>query len=229
MSLRIKISTPLTQYLLTESIPLEVVYENIGPDVAVFREPARTWEVALVTSVDHAQERVDPLGKLFYYRDQDKERRSIEDADDVTLQPNQRYPFVEDVGKRFPQSLGPGRVAVRVFDRSYTPALVSNELTLEVVLGQGSFERLFELAAEAPPPVDPHTQSSEDQNALERRRFAASLIEQFYPDLKLELPAPTLSAESKNQASVRAAKAWWSQHQGSAEVVQKLKQLNGQH
>lgn len=229
MSLRIKISTPLTQYLLTESIPLQVVYENVGPDVAVFREPARTWEVALVTSIDHAPERVDPLGKLFYYRDQDKERRSIEDADEVTLRPSERYPFVEDVGTRFPQSLGPGRVAVRLLDRSYTPALVSNELTLDIVLGQGSFERLFELAAEAPPPPDPHTQSSEDQNVLERRRFAASLIEHFYPELKLELPASTLAAESKNQASVRAAKAWWSQHQGSPEVVKMLKLLNDQH
>jgi hypothetical protein len=228
MALRITISTPEKQYQLAHPIKLHVEYTNTASAPVTFREPPRTWEVAIVVMRpgSDAVERQAAFGKTFYTRQGGMERRSIEDADDVTLASGQSYGFTEDVGTRFPHLFEPGNWVIKVTDRSGAETIESNTLPLHIVIAKESLPRLLDLAEKSTGPSDPNSMSSEDVTAVTIREFAARFIAEIHPEFELQVPSPDAQTEAQNQAAVARARAWWDRHQDSPETLAKLVELN---
>jgi hypothetical protein len=68
--------------------------------------------------------------------------------------------------------------------------------------------------------------SSEDVKEPTLREFAARFIAAVRPGFELPVPSPDAQAETRKQAAIARARAWWDQHQDSPQVLSKLVELN---
>lgn len=228
MPIQITVSTPETQYQLAHPLPLKVTYTNQGHSAVTMREPERTWEVALVVSLPGSGtlEGQAAFGKLFYTNYQGVERRSIEDANDVTLAPGQSYSFSEDIGSRWPHLLGPGKRQLKVIDRTVEPALESNAVEVHLLIAPESVPPLLHLAEHSKGSNDPNAVSSEDTAALANREFAVKWLAEIHPGFTLRIPSPDAATEARNLAEVTRLREWWQRSQDDLELLNRIIELN---
>jgi hypothetical protein len=221
--IRITISTPETHYELGASIELRVRYVNAGDQVLRIVEPQKTWELLLRVAT-RGSERSAAFGRLFTTNYGGIERTVVQDAAHVTLVPGATYAFTEDIGQRWPSLFEPGPCVVSVMDRS--AGIESNTLAIDVEVTPESISRMLDVLAQSPPPRDPHRTSSADGMAVRNQQFAAGWVRRFYPELTVEIPPGDSAAESRNRASVQAARAFWRQNWNQPAMRKQIVELN---
>jgi hypothetical protein len=193
-----------------------------------FREPARTWELALLVFGPEAAgaSSPTPFGKIFLTRYDGKERRTVEDAAEISLGPGETYTFVEDVGTRWPHLFVPGMRQLQVIDRSDAGATESNVVSVQVLFAEASMPKLFDFAERSMGERDPARHSSEDGFVITTRQFAASWIARIQPGFQLDAAAPGPAAEARNRAAVAQARALWVRQEGTPEMLAKIEEIN---
>lgn len=228
MAISIHISLEAEQAQLGHPIPLRVEFKNEGSSAVTFLEPARTWELALqVGRPDGAPEgTAAPFGKIFYTNYNGLERRSVEDAAEVSLAPGETHYFLEDVGTRWPHLFGPGTHRLRVINRIDPGEIASNVVSVQVLLAEASVPKLFEFAERSLGEHSSTNQSSEDGMVVATRRFAAEWIAYLLPGFELDPTAAGPEAEAKNHATVAEARAAWARQQRNPEMFEKIKLVN---
>jgi hypothetical protein len=228
MALSIHISLAETQAQLGHPIALRVEFKNEGAVARTFREPARTWELALLVFGPEGPRASAPapFGKIFLTNYDGKERRTVEDAAEISLGPGETHTFVEDVGTRWPHLFVPGMRQLQVIDRSDAGARESNIVSVQVLFAEASMPKLFELAERSTENRDPARQSSEDGLVVTTRQFAANWIARIQPGFQLDAAAFDPAAEARNRAAVAQARALWARQEGTPEMLAKVKEIN---
>lgn len=226
MAVSIHISLEETQFQCGHPIPLRVEFRNDGATATTFRQPERTWELALVVGAPGTEPA--PFGKTFVSNYGGVFRRSIEDADEITLAPGETYAFVEDVGTRWPHLFPPGARQLYLIDRRDSGEVVSNTVSAQILFAEEALPKLFELLERKLP--DPHapTKSSEEALVVTIRQFAADWIGKLVPGFQLDVTPSDAAAEARYQSSLAEARSYWEQHRGSPSVLAKIQEINRQ-
>lgn len=222
-SLTIGISLPATQIELGSPLPLRVEFKNEGATATTFKEPPRTWELALLAFGAEGPEATPamPFGKMFYETHGQLARRTLEEAADISLEPGAVHSFVEDVGTRWPQLFPPGVRQLQVIDRRHTMVMRSNVVTVQVVFAEASLPKLFEVVERPLSQTEAwRGQSSEDGRIHEARQYAARWIAEFQPGFEFD------PEEQPSRAAVARARALWEQQRGTPEVRAKIEAIN---
>lgn len=194
-----------------------------------FREPARTWELALFVWGPEGPRSVGAataFGKIFYSNYNGVERRGVEDAAEVSLAPGATHAFVEDVGMRWPHLFGPGVHNLQVINRTDAREIESNVISIHVRFTEASMPKLFDLAERSLGDYSPSNHSSEAAMVVSARRFAAEWIAYMQPGFQLDPNAAGPAAEEMNSAAVAEARALWAHHQGDPEVTERMDLVN---
>jgi hypothetical protein len=211
---QITISTPRSRYEVGGSIPLNVSYLNGGKEKLTFRDPAMTWEVKLAVSSQETGETQVPFGRKFFYQGEDYQRISIEDADEISLNPGQQHIFALDIGKRWMELFPPGQLTVRIVDKSDdSETVASNSIELAIVFGPNSFANLLNIVPD-------------DDYSLDSRMFAVQWVGQLYAGFRVFLQEPTQAQQAENRSMIRDAQSWWQANQQNPEVLKKIAEIN---
>ena len=211
---QILIVTPTERFEVGESIPLTVKYINRTQAPMTFRDPAKTWEVKLAVSDASDVKTEVPFGRKIYYKGENYERISIEDAEDVSLEPDESYAFDCDIGLRWPALFEPGRRTIRVVDYYDDAETVSSDnIFLLMVFSVESIDRLLNMAGN-------------EESSVDARMFAARWIGEFYPEFRIAVENPTEDQEIENRQAIEAAREWWRTNRDTPETVAKIKEIN---
>jgi len=211
---QITISTSRSQYEVGGSIPLNISYLNPGEGKLTFRDPARTWEVKLAVWCQSTGEMQVPFGRKFFYQGENYQRISIEDADEISLNPGQRHTFEPDIGKRWVGLFPPGQLTVRIVDESDdSETVTSNSIELHIIFTPNSFVSLLNIVPD-------------NDYSLDSRMFATHWVGQLYPGFRVYLQEPTEAQEAGNRRMVQDARNWWATNQQNPEVLKKIAEIN---
>lgn len=220
-ALQIDISIKDGHYFLGGPIELSTDYLNISDGPVSFREPAKTWEVQLQVKQNPEQNQDEekleaPFGQIFFYkRDDGFERRTIEEAKTINLQPNEKHNFVCDIGTRWPEMFVPGVNLVSVKDLTDDDfPLQSNQVQVQVVYDESTFPTLLALAGDG-------------QTTIDARQFATTWIKKIYPEFELVVKTELSTWETEdNSKQIERAEKWWQANQNDTNILNQLKILN---
>jgi len=195
-------------------VPLVVRYVNRTNGTLSFREPAKTWEVKLLVGRPGAGPAEVPFGRIFVYKSGDLERRTIEDAETIVLQPGGVHEFKYDVGRRWPELFVPGVNLVGIKDESDDAETVfSNKIEVRAAYDKSTFPLLLAIVAD-------------EQSTVDSCRFAAYWISRLYPGFEIATGAVTDEQRNENRKRIDLARAWWDAHGKDAETVKRIENLN---
>jgi len=212
--LELHITAPATA-TLGAALVIEVVYANRGTAPIEFREPAKTWEVMLITIHDGGPAERLPLGR-FVVRESDGITDQVrEPADTVSLAPGGEHRFSIDVWGRWPEQVEPGRLRLRIVDQTDDArTLVSNVVDVLVRFEETSVPALVELLR----------QEGADYEA---RALAVRLLGELKPGFQARLEVATDADRAANRASAAAFESWWAAHRSDKKVREAIARING--
>jgi len=211
---QISLSISDTNYAIGGSIPISVTYTNQGNNPISFRDPEKTWEVKLKVINHDAEENQVPFGRIFFYQGNGFERTTIEDADDIPLNPKQSHTFKIDAGNRWTELFSPGLSTLQVIDQSDDNEIIaSNTVKLHIVFSDNSFINLLSIIA--------NKNHSEDS-----RIFALDWIKKIHTGFIFYIHEPTNVEELTNHKMIQDAQNWWQINQRTPDVLEKIAEIN---
>ena len=207
----ITLSAGAAEFVVGGSIPVKLVYKNNTPAHVTFKEPLKTWETQFRVIRGDALPEDRPFGKMSSYTiSTGIERRTIEAAKPITLDPRQEITFDYDIGARWPELFSPGVVRVRVVDLNGEMWLTgSNELTWRIVFTQESVSHLLAM-------LD-HAQSTPDS-----KQFAVRWLRTLNADFSFNLEDDSATAAQANKTALKNFRKWWATHRDSDNVAKQL-------
>jgi hypothetical protein len=210
----IRASLAQQKVVLGEPIVLEAEYVNRGGQKLTFRDPAKTWEVMLVIKRPDGSEQRAHFGRILRRNVGAVSRQVVEDAEEVELAPGAAHNFTEDIWRRWPALVRPGRSTLRVVDRTNDAHTVtSNAVELLVTFADDSVPRLVELARDEKAPT-------------EAREVAVQWLTRLRPGLTLALEHPTAEQNRANQAALDDFTAWWGANKGGKSTSDAIARIN---
>lgn len=201
-------------YAVGGSIPLSISYRNSSSETLSFSEPARTWEVRLAARHGTASPREVPFGRIFYYKTENYERTTVEDAEEVILEPGARFDFDYDVGARWPELFEPGVHVLQIHDLSDDDEeLHSNEVEIQVLFADSSVPELLTILGD-------------EEASADSKLFAARWVGAVVPDFHLALPDPDEEKQRENTAKIEEAGRWWQEHAADPSTRERIAAIN---
>lgn len=196
------------------SVPVTISYFNRTNGDMSLREPVKTWEVKLLAGRPDEKPAEVPFGRIFYYKSGDLERRTIESAETIELEPGGVYEFEYDVGQRWPELFVPGVNVLRVKDVwDDEETVFSNDIEVNVIYDEFTFPALLAIA-------------ENEESTVDSCRFASRWISQIYKDFHLTTEDVTDDQQEENHESIAAARIWWEAHGKDAETLKLVESLN---
>lgn len=219
--MQIRISVEDGKHSLGGSIVLTANYLNTSDGSVSFREPIKMWEVKLqvIHNPDKKQEGTVeevPFGRIFYYkRDDGLERSTIEEAETISLAPDEQYQFNYDVAARWPDFFLPGTNLANIIDLSDDDVtLVSNQIPSQVVYDESTFPILLATVSDKEAPI-------------ESREFAVARIKKNYPAFAFVVKKDvSVQDQDDNNKQLIQAQLWWQSHANDVNVKQLMETLN---
>lgn len=195
------------------SIPITIMYTNQSNNQIVFRDPQKTWSVQLkVNSKD--EENYLSFGRKFFYKGNGIERITRERAENISLNPGEKYTFNEDVGKRWPEHFPPGKCTLQVVDFSDDENTIeSNTTELTVLFSENSFVNLLNIAGEK-------------STSIDSKRFSSDWISKFNPDFRIFIENPSENQKIENRKTIQNILQWWENNKTDHEVLEKISEFN---
>ena len=210
----IRVSLAHPKAVLGGPIVLETTYINRGRQTLKFRDPAKTWEVMVAIKLPDGSEQRAHFGRIFRQESEGISMQVLEDADEVDLAPGATHKFAEDLWRRWPALVRPGKFTLRVVDRtSDSETITSNSVELLVTFTEESVTPLVQLARDEKAPI-------------ESRQVAAEWLAKFRPGLTLALDHPTAEQVRANQTALDDFSAWWNANKSSKRVIDTMEQIN---
>jgi len=211
---QISLSISDTNHAVGGSIPISVTYTNQGNNPISFRDPEKTWEVKLKIINQNAEVNQAPFGRIFFYQGNGFERTTIEEADDISLNPKQSHTFKIDAGNRWAKLFSPGWSILQVIDQSDDNEIIaSNTAKLHIIFSDNSFINLLSIIA--------NKNHSEDT-----RLFALDWIKKMYSDFIFYIHEPTNVEELSNHKMIQDAQNWWQINKRTPDVLNKIVEIN---
>jgi hypothetical protein len=196
------------------SVPVTISYFNRTNGDMSLREPAKTWEVKLLSGSLDEKSAEMPFGRIFYYKSGDLERRTIENAETIELEPGGVYEFEYDVGQRWPELFVPGVNVLQVKDVwDDDETVFSNEIEVNVIYDESTFPALLAIAGN-------------EESTVDSCQFASHWISQIYNDFHLATGDITDDQKEENRDSIAAARIWWDAHGNDTETLELIESLN---
>lgn len=207
----ITLSADATEFVVGGSIPVKLAYLNTTPNPVTFKEPLKTWEVQFRAARNATPEEDRPFGKMSSYTTPGGvERRTVEAAKSVTLDPGKHVAYEYDVGARWPELFSPGQVRVSVIDLHGEPwRAASNELTWKVVFTAESVDHLLAILGSA-------------KSTADAKHFAVYWLHTLNADFQFNLEHEDATAKKANQSALRKFKKWWGANRDSDAVAKQL-------
>ncbi|MBI3776147.1 MAG: hypothetical protein HY273_11455 [Gammaproteobacteria bacterium] len=207
----ITLSADATEYVVGGAIPVKLAYLNTTPNPVTFKEPLKTWEVQFRAARNATPPEDRPFGKMSSYTTPaGVERRTVEAAKPVTLDPGKQAAFEYDVGTRWPELFSPGQVRVSVVDLHGEPwRTVSNELTWKIIFTAESVDHLLAILGSA-------------KSTADAKHFAVYWLHTLDTDFQFNLEHDAVEIKKANQAALKKFKKWWVANRDSDAVAQLL-------
>lgn len=204
-----------TEFAVGGPIMVKIGYRNTTSAPVTLKEPLKTWETQLQVARGDTTPEERPFGKMKRYTTAEGiERRTVEAAKTIELEPNQEVWYDYDVGARWPDLFGPGKVRVRVVDRNDERwRTASNELTWRMLFKPESVEYLLQILADT-------------QSELESREFAVQWLRTLSTDFNFNLEDQSDAANSVNRVAVEDYRAWWQANRESKDFTAKIAAIN---
>lgn len=208
-------SAAATEYVVGDSIPVTLTYKNTTPTQVIFKEPLKTWEMKFrVIRCDMSPED-RPFGRMSSYTTATGiERRTVEEAKKITLDPGKEITFDYDVGARWPELFSPGVIRVSVVDLHDEPwRKASNELTWHMTFKPESVDHLLAIL-------------NNDKSTFDAKTFAVKWLSTLNPDLRFKVGDADVATTRKNQTALENFRKWWLENRNTDSVVRQLGTMN---
>jgi hypothetical protein len=211
----ISLSTDATEFVVGGSIPIKLAYKNTTAAQVAFKEPLKTWEAQfrVVSGDTPPQDR--PFGKLSSYTTPaGVERRTVEAAKLITLEPRDEVTFDYDVGARWPELFLPGVVHVSVVDLNGDPwRAASNELNWRIVFTPESVDHLLAILGGA-------------KSSLDSKQFAMHWLHTLNAGFLFSLEQENATTTRANKAALKSFRTWWAANRNTDDVAKQLAAIN---
>jgi len=217
----INIALKSKSFIIGAPMPMTVTFVNTTDHPVRMKQPDKVWEVRLeVTSLGGLVED-EGFGRIFMERPEEGSQRYVEeDAEIITLKPEEDYSFACDVARRFPQMLTPGIHVLRVIDvnkEEYTAA--SNPLDVTITLTQESVPRLMATIGD----------TTFEQ---EYREWAAEWLQRLKQDFRPQFAATDdpdsirEGCETATRLELNKFRTWWATTENSETALRRIQEIN---
>jgi hypothetical protein len=211
----IELSTQVTEFIVGGAIPVKILYRNISPVRVEFKEPPKTWEMRFRVVRGETSPEDRPFGRMSSYTTSTGiERRTVEAAKLIRLDPRQEATFDDDIGTRWPELFSPGVVRVRVVDlHDELWRTASNQLTWRIVFKLESVDHLLAILANV-------------KSTSDAKQFAMKWLITLKPNFHFDVERDDAATTHANVIALDNYRKWWTEIRNSDSVAKQLAAIN---
>ncbi len=213
----INISLTGNAFIMGQPVLMKIIYKNISDKKVAFREPVKDRGVILkIISSDGAFEEL-PFGRKEHRAIEGGYRYVVEEAEEISLKPDESYEFELDLIERWPEMFPPGRYLVSVMDET-------DNSEDEITIKSNSLDFRMFVRTESIPVLLQWATSSE--KSYDVKKFSVDFIKRFYPEFDLHIDNPNESQLKSNLEMVQKFSSWWESNKNGDEVQRKIGTIN---